>query len=117
MGDLPDVNVWLALAVKQHLHYDAAAVYWNDQGTQSGTSQSESKLWFCRITMLGLVRRLSQSKVMADQVLNLAQAIAAYQTFAALPEVGLHNEPANCASELQRVVSTDLSSRLLTDAY
>ena len=41
--------------------------------------------------MLGLVTLLSKLKVMSDQVLNLAQAIAAYQTFAALPEVGLHN--------------------------
>ena len=26
-GDLPDVNVWLALAATQHLHHEAAADY------------------------------------------------------------------------------------------
>lgn len=117
MGDLPDVNVWLALAVKQHPHHEAAAADWNDQDAHGGTGRGDNKLWFCRITMLGFVRLLSQPKVMADQALTLAQAFAAYQSFAALPEVGLHNEPANCSSELQRLVSSELPSRRLTDAY
>ena len=67
--------------------------------------------------MLGLVRLLSQHKVMVDQALNLTAAPRAHQTFADLPEVGLHTEPANCAIEFQRFVSVGLPSRLLTDAY
>ena len=108
-GDLPDVNVWLAMAVKQHPHHEAAAAYWKELAGK--------RVWFCRVTMLGMVRLLSQPKVMGEQALNLAQALAAYQRFAALPEIGIHAEPADCARQLQRRLSADLPARLLTDAY
>ena len=108
-GDLPDLNVWLAMAVKQHPHHDAAVAYWKELAGK--------RVWFCRVTMLGMVRLLSQPKVMGEQALNLAQALAAYQRFASLPEIGIHAEPADCARQLQRRLSTDLPARLLTDAY
>ena len=107
--DLPDVNVWLALAVMQHPHHDAAAAYWKNL---TGCS-----VCFCRVTMLGLVRLLSQPKVMGEQALTLTQAIAAYHQFAVLPEVNLQPEPADCGDQLQRFLSTDTPARLLTDAY
>lgn len=108
-GDLPDVNVWLALAVNQHPHHDAAAAYWS--GHQGGP------VWFCRITMLGLVRLLSYPKVMGEQALDLKQSLAAYQCFAALPEIGWHAESGDCGDRMQQIVSADLPARLLTDAY
>jgi uncharacterized protein len=109
IGDLPDVNVWLAMAVKQHPHHAAAAAYWKELAGR--------RVWFCRITMLGLVRLLSQPKVMGEQALNLADALTAYQRFASLPEIGLHAEPADCARQLQRRLANDIPARLLTDAY
>ena len=108
-GDLPDVNVWLALAVNQHPHHDAAAAYW--RGPEVGP------VWFCRVTMLGLVRLLSNPKVMGEQALDLKQSLATYHRFAALPEIGWHAEPSDCGDQLQKLVSTDLPARLLTDAY
>jgi predicted nucleic acid-binding protein len=99
-GDLPDVNVWLAMAVKQHPHHEAAASYWMELAGR--------RVWFCRVTMLGLVRLLSQPKVMGEQALTLTRALATYQRFAALPEIGLHAEPADCAGQLQRRLSADL---------
>ena len=108
-GDLPDVNVWLALAVNQHPHHDAAAAYWS--GHEAGL------VWFCRVTMLGLVRLLSNPKVMGEQALDLKQSLATYHRFAALPEIGWHAEPSDCGDQLQKLVSTDLPARLLTDAY
>ena len=88
-GDLPDVNVWLALAAKQHPHHEAAAAYWRER--------EDGQVWFCRITMLGLVRLLSNPKVMGEQALSLKQSLAAYDRFAALPEIGLHAEHLDCA--------------------
>ena len=108
-GDLLDANVWLALTVMQHPHHDAAAAYWKNL-TGRG-------VWFCRVTMLGLVRLLSQPKLMGEQALSLTQAIAAYHQFAALPEVGLQAEPADCGDQLLRFLATDTPARLLTDAY
>lgn len=118
-GDLPDINVWLALAVEEHPHHDAAKQYWDSvQAKPSG----ERNLWFCRVTMLGLVRLLSQPKVMGQGVLNLAQAMALYQQFRAVAGVDLLTEPRQCDAVLQGLVlanSTNqpLPTRLWTDAY
>lgn len=108
-GDLPDVNVWLALAATQHPHHAAAAAYW--------AGHDGRRIWFCRITMLGLVRLLANPKVMGDQALDLKLSLAAYQRFAALPEVGWHAEPTDCSAKLQQMLATDLPARFLTDAY
>ncbi|NDG41421.1 MAG: PIN domain-containing protein [Betaproteobacteria bacterium] len=108
-GDLPDVNVWLALAATQHPHHEAAAAYWSQR--------EDGQVWFCRITMLGLVRLLSNPKVMGGQALSLTQALAAYDRFAALPEIGLHAERLDCNGQLRQYVAQVLPARLLTDAY
>ncbi len=97
-GDLPDINVWLALAVEEHPHHAAAKQYWDSvQAKPAG----ERNLWFCRVTMLGLVRLLSQPKVMGQGVLNLVQAMALYQQFRAVAGVDLLAEPKQCDSVLQ----------------
>ena len=72
--------------------------------------------------MLGLVRLLSQPKVMGLGVLNLMQAMALYQQFRAVASVDLLTEPKQCDSVLQGLVvahSTNqpLPTRLWTDAY
>ena len=111
-GDLPDVNVWLALAVNEHPHHAAAADYW-----QAGATR---QLWFNRVTMLALVRLLCQPKVMGPAALELARAVDVYRRFAALPEVGLQPEPDACDTELQRLATpaqAPLPARLWTDAY
>jgi len=108
-GDLPDVNVWLALAASQHPHHAAAAAYW--------TGHDGGRIWFCRTTMLGLVRLLTNPKVMGDQALDLRLSLAAYQRFATLPEVGWHAEPTDCSAQLLQLLSADLPARFLTDAY
>ena len=42
VGDLPDINVWLALSIKEHPHHDSAKAYWSDL--------SFARIWFCRVT-------------------------------------------------------------------
>lgn len=118
-GDLPDINVWLALAVQEHPHHAAARLYWDSiQAKPTG----ERKLWFCRVTMLGLVRLLSQPKVMGKGALNLAQAMTLYQQFRDISGVDLLAEPKPCDSVLQGLVAAQsanqpLPTRLWTDAY
>ena len=67
--------------------------------------------------MLGLVRLLSNPKVMGEQALDLKQSLATYLRFAALPEIGWQAEPSDCGDRLQQLVALDLTARLLTDAY
>ena len=112
-GDLPDINVWLALAVQEHPHHDAARAYWDDIG-----GAARAPLWFCRVTMLGLVRLLCQPKAVGKGALTLAAAWALYQRFRAVQGVGMLVEPASCDQHLQALVGQgSLPLRLWTDAY
>lgn len=119
-GDLPDINVWLALAVQEHPHHTLAHQYWAsalaDQAAQG--SLGEPCLWFCRTTMLGLVRLLCQPKAVGAGALELAPAWALYQQYRAMPQIGLLTEPADCETRIQTLLSSAaLPARLWTDTY
>ena len=63
----PDVNVWIALTYRGHIHY-AAAKTWLD------TVPDDSELCFCRLTQLGFLRLLTTAAVMGNKVLSQAEA-------------------------------------------
>jgi len=112
-GDLPDVNVWLALSFAAHPFHARASDYWQ------AACAANTSLWFCRSTMLGLVRLLSQPKVMGADVLSLPAAMAVYLQWLDTPAVGLLPEPPGLEAQLQSLlgtVSAPLPSRLWTDA-
>jgi hypothetical protein len=112
-GDLPDVNVWLALSYAAHPFHPRATAYWQEACT------TNTPLWFCRSTMLALVRLLAQPKVMGADVLSLPAAMAVYQQWLDTPAVGLLPEPLGLESHLQSFLGSDaapLPSRLWTDA-
>jgi len=77
--DVPDLNVWLALTDPDHQHHARAAHYWDHE--------SLPNLAFCRVTMLGLLRLLTHSKVMSGNLFTIAEAWAAYSGYVALPEI------------------------------
>lgn len=109
LGDLPDVNVWLALAVQEHPHHATARQYW--------AKEAAARVHFCRVTMLGLVRLLTQPRLMGRAALDASVALAHYERFAALPEVGLAAEPADTGAVMRRFAGGGLPARLITDAY
>jgi len=108
-GDLPDVNVWLALAVQEHPHHATARHYW--------AKEAAARVQFCRVTMLGLVRLLTQPRLMGPAALDAAAAFDHYEQFATLPEVGLAVEPADTGAIMRRYAGAGLPARLITDAY
>ena len=55
---LPDVNIWLALALSGHTHHEAARTWLDDQ-------QAVSSIFFCRTTQQGMVRLLTTPAVLA----------------------------------------------------
>lgn len=113
-GDLPDVNVWLALSYAAHPLHARATAYWQEACT------SNTPLWFCRSTMLALVRLLAQPKVMGTDVLSLPSAMAVYQQWLTTPAVGLLPEPLGLEGHVQSLLGTDtapLPNRLWTDAW
>jgi len=106
--DLPDVNVWLALVHAGHPHHAAARHWW---AARSGP------VWFCRVTMLGLVRLLAQPRVMGEAVLDAHAALDVYADLVARPGVGLCPEALGCDAAYKALVTPALPSRLLTDAW
>ena len=68
-ADLLDVNVWLALAHVHHPHHAAAKQYW---------SSATVPLAFCRVSMQGFLRLVTQPKVMGNAVHTPAEAWRIY---------------------------------------
>jgi toxin-antitoxin system PIN domain toxin len=111
VGDLPDVNVWLSLVFRDHPHHRAARAYWENRESRLG------RVWFCRVTMLGLLRLLSQPRVMGGGALDPHQTLKIYLDLISGEGVGLHPEPAACDAALIELATADLPPRMLTDAY
>jgi uncharacterized protein len=63
----PDVNVWIALTFRGHIHHAAARAWLN-------SVPDDSELCFCRLTQLGLLRLLTTAAVMGNKVLSQAEA-------------------------------------------
>lgn len=77
--DVPDLNLWLALIDPDHAHHASARRYWEHEAA--------AEIAFCRVTMLGLLRLLTNSRVMHGAPFTPAEAWDAYRAFAVLPEV------------------------------
>lgn len=108
--DLPDINVWLALAVADHAHHQRARSYWYEE--------AGDRLAFCRVTSLGLMRLATNATVMGGKPLTVPQAWQAYGAFRRLPEVLLAGEPEGCEAWLERwALGERPTPRHWTDAY
>lgn len=109
-GDLPDLNVWLALLNANHPHHSAAKNYWD--------WLAGARMFFCRITMLGLVRLSTNKAVMGGAPYTTAEAWQAYRNVAAMPEVGFVAEPPGIESAMEQFTQSKGFTRAdWTDAY
>ena len=66
MTCFPDVNVWIALAVAEHVHHGVAKQWFE--------SPEREQIAFCRITQMGFLRLLTNARVMAGDVLTSERA-------------------------------------------
>ena len=109
-ADLPDLNVWLALANADHSHHQQAVHYWEQQAGE--------RVLFCTVTALGLVRLVRQPKLMGAAVLNAAEASELLQAFCRQPGVSLAAPEQDGFEVFHQVLRNgDLPARLCTDAY
>ncbi len=108
--DLPDLNVWLALACPDHGHHRQALTYWEQQAAE--------QVLFCTVTALGLVRLVCQPKLMGMAVRSTGEAAALLQAFCQQPGVSMAMpEQAGWDVFHQLLDSGDVPARLCTDAY
>lgn len=82
---LVDINVWLALTWDQHQQHAPAADWYR--------SLDDATLLFCRFTMLGFLRLLTNQKVMGDSTTDVAGALQLYDHWMQDPRVELASEP------------------------
>ena len=82
---LIDINVWLAMTWDRHPQH-ASAAHWHD-------SLKDASLLFCRFTMLGFLRLLTNEMVMGDSVATVAGALALYDRWRQDSRVELAIEP------------------------
>jgi toxin-antitoxin system PIN domain toxin len=108
--DLPDVNVWLALTDDRHVHHHTARQYWNEQRAD--------EIAFCRVTMLALLRLVTNAQVMSGHAFTNDEAWDIYRTYRNLPIIRFLPE-ANAVETTFATFTTNpaLPHRLWTDAY
>jgi toxin-antitoxin system PIN domain toxin len=108
--DLPDLNVWLALACPDHSHHRQAVHYWEQQAAE--------QVLFCTVTALGLVRLVCQPKLMGVAVKTAGEASALLEAFCQQPGVSMAPaEPHGWDVFHQLLRSGEFPARLCTDAY
>ena len=109
-ADLPDLNVWLALAWPDHIHHQHAVHYWEQQAAE--------QVLFSTVTELGLVRLVCQPKLMGKAVRNAAEASALLEAFCKQPGVTLA-EPEHQGWEVfhQLLRGGEIPARLCTDTH
>lgn len=108
-ADLLDVNVWLALAHVQHPHHETAREYW---------AASTVPMAFCRTSMQGFLRLVTQPAVMGNAVHTPAEAWSIYTAHLATGRSVLLPEPDGVDMVWQRLSSAKgFHIRDWTDAY
>jgi uncharacterized protein len=127
-GDLLDVNVWIALAQPLHAHHLQAKAYWEqtlarfalENAALQDTQAVPFKLYFCRTSMLGMVRVLSQTSTVYGQHISFKEAFSVYERFRLTEEVDFaHENLVNVDAVLAALLAThsNLPIRMCTDAY
>lgn len=109
-SSFPDINVWLALLLEDHVHRAAALEWWD--GDESET------IAFCRVTQLGVLRLLTTAAAMNGKPRTNAQAWAAYERLFEDERVALAAEPPGLDAVFQRMTAEEISSsKVWADAY
>ena len=107
----PDVNVWLALTHRRHIHHRIASDWFQER---------DETMYFCRFTQLAFLRLLTTEQVMGIDVRNQHAAWQAYHRWFADERIEFHREPESPEFEklFQELSSKGRPSpKLWADAY
>jgi hypothetical protein len=109
---LIDINVWLALTWDRHPQHVPASRWYG--------SIDDAALLFCRFTMLGLLRLLTNQKVMGDSTTTLAGALQLYDRWAQDPRVELAAEPRGAETLFRQAIAPfvlQAATKAVADCY
>ncbi|SEG42764.1 hypothetical protein SAMN05421819_2877 [Bryocella elongata] len=83
---LPDANVWFSLSTSGHASHTSTAKWLQSVA-------SSERIFFCRLTQLSLLRLLTTSQVMGDDVMTQRSAWLSFDFLMLDPRIELHPEP------------------------
>ena len=110
MADLLDASVWLPLTAAGHVHHRRARRYW--------AAESDDRIAFCRVTVLALLRHVTNRRIMGPDTQTSEQAWKVYQRWRSVPDVLYASEPDGVEDQLAQWSETmKLGSGEWTDAY
>jgi uncharacterized protein len=91
----PDINVWVALSYDRHVHHNIARRWFESLAPIA-------RIFFCRLTQLGLLRLLTASAVMGpDQVRSQQEAWRTYDRWLQDERIGFLEEPGAVESQFR----------------
>ena len=109
-GDLPDANVWLALAAAGHAHHATAQAWVAGRGARP--------LIFCRVTQMALLRHLTTPAIMGTDVCSQKEAWRIYDAALARPGTHFMSEPPSLETVWRaRTTLNQPATKLWTDLY
>ena len=110
MSYLADVNVWIALAVVGHVHHSLALAWLEEPQTD--------RILFSRITQMGLLRLLTNRRVMGANVLTPAESWRVYASLCDDDRVQYAEEPPHLEVRWREAARhLESSPNFWTDAY
>ena len=107
---LADVSVWVALTYDRHVDH-ALVRRWFE-------ASADDRLYFCRISQLGLLRLLTNSALMGGDVQSQQHAWRAYDRTRSHPRVGFQAEPEGFEKQFRELTqSPHPRTKHWSDAY
>jgi len=107
---IPDINVWLAILLADHVHRDSAREWWEQD--------SSDVLAFVRLTQMGLLRLLTTAAAMNNQPLSMSEAWGAYDRLFHDDRVAFLDEPRGLELHFRRhTEGARPSPKLWADAW
>jgi len=111
---LPDVNIWLALALSGHTHHQVARTWLDGEET-------DASLCFCRATQQGLLRLLTTAEVLSgygNPPLTNREAWQVIESFMEDDRITFIHEPEGLEDTWKTLAIRDTNSpKLWMDAY
>ncbi len=107
-----DINVWLALTWDQHPQHAVAARWYGEI--------DDASLLFCRFTMLGFLRLLTNRQVMGGSTVDLSGALDLYDRWRRDPRVELATEPRGTEERFRQALKLHLAepaTKAVADCY
>ena len=106
----PDINVWIALIVVEHIHHEAATDWY--------ASAEWDTLVFSRITQMGFLRLLTNVHVMGNQVASASGAWTIMDWLRLSTDIRFAAEPEGIEEIWRSLTASRQSSvNLWTDAW